>query len=241
MYRIFKLIIQPDDHSVNVLKYIDSTILTLMKMGVKFKIVKINPDSLTPSFIKELEQKNITRLPVVITDDNKHWVGYKEIKSKIYTNIKLYQQNTQSPPQDNPIRTINRKPMPDTNDHLQNELKYLKRNGEKFEFEDESDDEIGGKQIDFRKEAEMRSKEREKMYKSVGKKPSSMSTDDVDEQIDFNSAMRNRNTNNIKNNPTLDSDDRDLLNKLGGGDYNETQNNNDDDDAYKRFAMGADD
>ena len=250
--RLFKLIVQPDENSITVLKYLDSSIKTLNQMGVKFKIVKIDPEFLTPSFLKELEQNNVTRLPVVITDDNKYWIGYKEIKSKIYTNIKLYQENVQKEYILN--QQLNNDPMglnnmlqstPESipNDYLSNEMKYLKKNGDKYEFDDDSEEEIGGKTMDLRKATEEQAKARQQNLDSKstkGKKTANNKFVDDEIEIDFNPRKQN-NSNNItpgfiKNNPELDNDDRDLLKKLGGGDY-ESMMNDDGESLFRAQAM----
>lgn len=253
--RIFKLIIQPDQHSVNVLKYINSTITTLMRMGVRFKIIKINRDDVSDSFVKELASINIVRLPLVITDDNRQWVGYKEIKSKIYSNIKLFEQNTQTEHElnqqldDDPTglgRLMNKKGMDlnnnggsftgGMNSHLNDELKYLKHNGDKTEFMDDSDeDEMGeNNKFDIRKATEEQAKKR-KMSLDTGKKQSKSLENminvqggggDGDEPFDFNPRTLHRTENkfkqfNGKNNNNLDNvldkEDIQLMDKSGGG------------------------
>lgn len=250
--RVFKLIVQPDENSITVLKYLDSSIKTLNQMGVKFKIIKIDPEYLTPSFLKELEQNNVTRLPVVITDDNKYWIGYKEIKSKIYTNIKLFQENIQkehilnqqlnNDPMglNNMLKSIN-SPEVDPNDYLSNEMKYLRKNGDKYEFEDDSEEEIGGKPMDLRKATEEQEKARQiNLSKSNKGKKNSNKFVDEETEIDFN-PRKQKNVNNITpgfNNTKseLINEDMELLNKLGVGNYN-SMNNEDGEALFKSQAL----
>lgn len=254
--RTFKLIVQPDDNSIKVLRYLDNVIVKINQMGVYFKITRLRNKDLTPSLVQDLARNNISRLPVVITDDGKHWVGFKEIKSKIYSNIKLYEQNMSR-------AQLHRDPYADMDDPLglrgtpglssrvptsisefmNEELRHLEKVGDGYRFDDDTEEDgIGGDQGDFRKG--MEEFQRRRATRDPGRAPSSIETK-LDE-LQHSQPARGGNAmvhepSNIMNDPELNNEDLDILNKIGGGDYASMDGYNDnivdDEEMYRRQAM----
>lgn len=258
-HRIFKLIVQSDINSVKVLRYLNKVIAKINQMGVFFKITKIRNKDLTDSLIKEFAKNNISRLPVVITDDNKHWVGFKEIKSKIYTNIRKFDQNLSRAQlgrnpyddMDDPLGLhgtpgLRNNRGPNTmDDFMSEELKHLKKSGDgKYHFDDDKDDDedtIGGGASDFRKGMEEFQRKRG-ASSTQATPPSNMDTKINDLQRDPGGRMTSGMSHSIIDDPELNDEDRDLLDKLGGGDYGSIDNYSDniiddDEEMYRRNAM----
>jgi hypothetical protein len=78
--RIFKLLVQVSECCVDILKYLDKNITTINQLGVKIQIQKINKDDLDEELVRKLNDKGITRLPALITDDQKVFIGIKKIR-----------------------------------------------------------------------------------------------------------------------------------------------------------------
>lgn len=258
----FQLIVRPDENSLRTLKYIDRVIHTLNAMGVKIKIKKLSDKDMTEGVIKALQAQNITRLPVIITNDDKRWVGYKDIKMKFDRNITEWEQymmeiNKQrnQQPTNVDIEKDNIKRQKPSQDLLENymhdELNHLKKVGEKYVFDDAEEENVIGESTDYRKAMERQNQrraqnmDRQKPIKggSLDDKLDSIRNDKPNScGIGDTSCKKPTSTKKIMaEHRELNDEDRDVLNKIGGGDFNAMDGYDDNigEEDYKKQALAS--
>lgn len=265
MKRCFKLFVSPDANALQVLRYLNQTILKINTMGVYFTCVKIKPAMMTPTVRQSLAQQGITRLPAVLTDDRKVWMGANAIISKIQENIgKMDQLMGYDNPEGQNVN-IDRLQTPSMDDVYHEELKHLKKEGDRFVFEDDEDDNMAGGQIDYRKEMEKLENRRQETLGvkaalkgggTLEEKLAKIGNMNLDDNVRMptngngNGNRRQQPKNNNDNVPkglvninteSFDKDDFDIMAKLGGGEacglekYGD--DTGDDEEMYRRQAM----
>ena len=230
-HRVFKLIVRIDGNSAKVLRYIDTVIETVNQTGVRFKIIKLKKSDMTKALVQKLESENITRLPAVITDDGKQWIGYKTIRDKIQVNVDLFNQNNARIGMGmNPIhhdgRPVDKQrpvsKLKTMEDVYSEEMSHLVKTGDKYQFDDGDleDEGMGGSSSDsFRKQMEEFNSRKGSLDAPKSKSNLQQTIQNTKQQQKEGNLQR-MNTNN------LDPDDQKLLEKLGGlddgyGDYDD--------------------
>jgi len=179
--RIFHLYVKADELSYKTLLFIDEAIYTLNAMGIFIKIKKFADKDMNESMIKALERKGITQIPVIITDDNKQWIGLKNIKNKFMENIQEWENyirsmnnsEAQKKPQTNIDRMTAMPRNPLTQDILEDithdEMRHLKKVGDKYMFDDDAEqvEGFGEGSGDFRQAIEQQNKRRQETVRKM--------------------------------------------------------------------------
>ncbi len=90
--RKFKLLVKDSGGpSIAILKYFDKNIERINAMGVTIVITKIDEDDLDKDMVTDLAENGIARLPALITDNDKKFVGNK-IKDVFDKNLQAYKR-----------------------------------------------------------------------------------------------------------------------------------------------------
>lgn len=116
--KIFKLIVQPTDNCLELLRYLDKNITMVNSLGVRIHIEKISKDEFDEDMVETLRTKGITRLPVLLAPDGKMKIGLKQVIDLFEKNINNANNNARTGPIDDAEIGTN----PDMTDFWMNEL-----------------------------------------------------------------------------------------------------------------------
>lgn len=77
--RTLKVIVQPTQKCLELLRYIYKNIDTIINFGAHIQVDKIDKDNVDESIIEIFRKKGITRLPVLLSPEGKIFTGLKQI------------------------------------------------------------------------------------------------------------------------------------------------------------------
>lgn len=86
--KTFKLIVTVTDNCLEICRYLDKNIVSVNKLGAKVHIEKISKAEFDESMVESLRKKGITRLPTLVTPDNKLFIGLKSIRDLFEKNLR---------------------------------------------------------------------------------------------------------------------------------------------------------
>lgn len=87
--KIFKLIVQPTETCLELLRYLDKNIGDVNSLGAGVQIEKISNDEIDEDLIETFRKKGITRLPALLAPDGHVFIGLKQV-------IELFEKNLNS-------------------------------------------------------------------------------------------------------------------------------------------------
>ena len=85
--KTFKLIVQVSDNCLDLLRYIDKNISDINSLGVRLHVEKIAKSECDDEMIENLRKHGITRLPALISPDNKIFIGIACITNLFEKNL----------------------------------------------------------------------------------------------------------------------------------------------------------
>lgn len=84
---MFKLIVQPTESCLDLLRYIDKNIKEINSMGAGIRVEKITKDEIDDDLIAVFNKQGITRLPAMIAPDNHIFIGLRQISDVFQKNL----------------------------------------------------------------------------------------------------------------------------------------------------------
>lgn len=98
--KIFKLIVQPTETCLDLLRFLYKNIEDINALGVVVKVEKISKDELDDDLAEMFRKKGITRLPAMIAPDGFIFIGLKQIIDLFEKNLKTCKMSSRADPAD---------------------------------------------------------------------------------------------------------------------------------------------
>lgn len=83
--KTFKLLVQVSECCLDILRYFEANIIQINQLGIRIHVEKINKKDLDEELVHKLNSKGITRLPALITDSGKVYIGIGKIRNAFET------------------------------------------------------------------------------------------------------------------------------------------------------------
>jgi len=96
--KTFKLIVQPTDNCLELLRYIHKNIEDINAMDARIVIEKLGKDDIDDEMVEIFRKKGITRLPALIAPDGHTFIGIKQVISLFEKNLKAVRTNSRADP-----------------------------------------------------------------------------------------------------------------------------------------------
>lgn len=149
-----KLIVQCEETSVEILRYINEIIVQLNEMHVRVQIEKIPRDGMDDEMVKSLKKLGIRSLPALMMPGKaKPYIGVSEIKKLMEQNLNRLNNSKRFAPPNAPDA-----PPTELDDYWAREMTAGMKKGPKGKIEFENDGPVGEGQDFERKMADYRKK-----------------------------------------------------------------------------------
>jgi hypothetical protein len=151
MVRMFKLIVQPTNNCLEVLRYLNRNIRSVNKLGIGVIIEKIDGNE---ELIEILRKRGITRLPVLLSPDGNNAIGMRQVIDLFEKGIKRIPGRARSGAEANDEYDSSNTDFgtnPDLANFWERELYSGRDNKGKMRPRDDPDEEITGEGGDLEK------------------------------------------------------------------------------------------
>jgi hypothetical protein len=146
--KIFKLIVQPTETCLELLRYVDKNIEDINRLGVGVRIEKISKNDIDEDLIEVFRKRGIVRLPTMLAPDGTAFTGLKQITALFEKNLNTARNGARADPYGGPAVDAEFGSNPDMTDFWHRELfSGRDSDGRSVPRKDEEEDENDGEDM----------------------------------------------------------------------------------------------